>query len=62
MLYHNGKLYVPDLLQVKKKLARYYGIHHIFILISSHFYWVLMCLVIQNYVTQCHKCQENKAM
>ena len=70
LLYRNGKVCVPDLLDVKKRIpfechdapsVGHPGIHRTLILISTQFYWLKMRPDIHSYVTKCHQCQVNKA-
>ena len=68
LLYHNGKVCVPNLPEVKKRilfechdapLAGHPRIHRTLVLISTQFYWPKMRPDIHSYMTKCHQCQVN---
>ena len=65
LLYRNGKVCVPDLPEVKKRIlfechdapsVGHPGIHRTLVLISTQFYWPKMRPDIHSYVTKCHQC------
>jgi hypothetical protein len=70
LLYRNGKVCVPDLPEVKKKIlyechdapsAGHPGIHRTLVLVSTNFFWPQLRHDVQTYVVKCLQCQINKA-
>jgi hypothetical protein len=70
LLYRNGKICVPNLPEVKKKIlhechdapsAGHPGIHRTLVLISTNFFWLKLRHDVQTYVVKCLQCQMNKA-